>query len=147
MTLFEKDDKEEVLTRLNGIAPDTKPQWGKMNAAQMMAHCQAPFQTFFGQIVLRRGLLGFFFGKAIKKKLFSNKPWAKNLPTAKEFKMSGAKEFAEEKQKLIGYIHLFADEGYTITSTVHPIFGNLSSQEWATFVYKHLDHHLRQFGV
>lgn len=29
----------------------------------------------------------------------------------------------------------------------HSFFGKLTSQQWAALIYKHLDHHLRQFGV
>jgi hypothetical protein len=29
----------------------------------------------------------------------------------------------------------------------HPFFGKMSAKEWATIAHKHMDHHLRQFGV
>ena len=53
----------------------------------------------------------------------------------------------EEKAKLVHLIKRFSADGYTITETVHPFFGKMSSQEWALFAYKHLDHHLTQFGA
>lgn len=147
MNLFETDAAQEVLSRLHRISAATPANWGKMNAAQMMAHCQATFQVYFGELKMKRSLMGYLFGSMAKKKLFGPQPWARNLPTAPEFRIAGEKEFDVEKQKLVEYITRFSNEGYTITSTLHPFFGKLSAQEWATLAYKHLDHHLKQFGV
>ena len=147
MNLFEHSAVQEVLARLNTINANTPANWGKMNAAQMVAHCQATFQAYFGEIKMKRALIGRFFGKIAKRKLLSPKPWSRNLPTAREFKISNERNFEKERQKLIGYINRFVNEGYTITATKHPFFGEMSSQEWATLAYKHLDHHLRQFGA
>ena len=147
MNLFEPAATQEILTRMHEVKATTPPNWGKMNAAQMMAHCQAPFKAYFGEIKTRRGLMGILFGKMAKKKLFSDKPWPKGLPTDKKFIVKDEREFATEKEKLVGYINHFTKEGYTLTTFVHPFFGKMSSQEWAVLVYRHLDHHLRQFGV
>jgi hypothetical protein len=147
MNLFEPSAAQDLLSRLNNITATTAPHWGKMNAAQMMAHCQAPFKVYFGEMRLKRALMGYLFGKMAKKRLFGPKPWSKGLPTAPEFKITDEREFSVEKQRLAEYINRFSNEGYTITSTMHPFFGKLSSQEWATLAYRHLDHHLRQFGV
>ena len=147
MNLFEPSSAQEVLFRLNNITAATPAQWGKMNAAQMMAHCQATFQVYFGEKKMRRALAGYLFGKMAKRKLFSPQPWARSLPTAPQFKISDEREFEAEKEKLVRYINRFSNEGYTITSTLHPFFGKLSSQEWAVLAYKHLDHHLKQFGA
>lgn len=147
MTLFESGATQEILLRLNRLQSSAKPLWGKMSAAQMMAHCIVPIQTFFGEIKAKRGLAGILFGRMAKKKLVADKPWPQNLPTTPQFLIQDEKEFEREKEKLISYINRFATDGYTIISSTHPFFGKLSSQEWAVLGYKHLDHHLRQFGV
>jgi hypothetical protein len=146
-TLFEATTATEILNRLEKIQADTPPLWGKMNAAQMMAHCQAPFESFFSQKQLRRGLIGYLFGRVAKKKLFSEKPWPRSLPTAKAYTITNQREFNKEKEKLIGWINRFASEGYTVTTSTHPFFGKMSSQEWALLAYKHMNHHLTQFGA
>jgi hypothetical protein len=147
MNLFEPAAAQEILTRMDGIKANTPANWGKMNAAQMMAHCQAPFRSYFGETKMKRGLMGILFGKMAKKKLFSDKPWPKGLPTDKSFIVTEEKEFDIEKAKLIDCINHFTKEGYTITACTHPFFGKMSSQEWAVLGYKHMDHHLKQFGV
>ena len=145
--LFEPTTADEIITRLERIQSSTQPQWGKMNAAQMMAHCQAPFEVYFGEKKMKRGLVGILFGKMAKKKLFVDKPWPKSLPTAKEFIIKDERNLDAERTKLVNWVRRFSSEGYMVTQTVHPFFGKMSSQEWALLAYKHLDHHLQQFGV
>lgn len=65
-------------------------------------------------------MIGILFGKMAKKKLFSNKPWPKGLPTHKNFIVAEEKEFAIEKEKLVNCITHFAEEGYTVMACVHP---------------------------
>lgn len=55
MNLFEATATKEILTRMEGIKPTTPPNWGKMNATQMMAHCQAPLRAYFGEVKMKRG--------------------------------------------------------------------------------------------
>jgi hypothetical protein len=145
--LFEPTTAAEIISRIQMLQSNSRAQWGKMNVAQMMAHCQAPFEVYFGERKMKRGLMSLLFGKVAKKKLFTNKPWPKSLPTAKEFIIPDERNFNIEKTKLVDMVNRFSNEGINITSSTHPFFGKLSSQEWALFGYKHLDHHLQQFGV
>lgn len=147
MNLFDSSASEEILLRIERINANTPAAWGKMNAAQMMAHCQATFSAYFSEKKVKRGLASLLFGKVAKKKLFSNKPWPRGLPTDRGFVVADQRNFEVEKEKLLACINRFVDEGYTITSCVHPFFGKMSSQEWGMFGYKHLDHHLKQFGA
>jgi len=145
--LFEPATTSEIISRIEKLQPTSQGQWGKMNVAQMLAHCQAPLEVYFNEKKAKREIIGLFFGKIAFKQLISDKPWRRSLPTAKEFKITDVRNFEEEKLKLINIIHRFSTEGYTITSFTHPFFGKLSSQEYALFNYRHLDHHLQQFGV
>jgi hypothetical protein len=137
----------EMISRLHKITPDTPAQWGRMNAAQMMAHCQVPFHVYFGTVKLKQGLIGKLFGRMAKKKLLGDKPWSKNLPTAKEFVVAGQRELEAEKEKLIQLINRFATGSKNSANPVHPFFGKLSPAEWSTLAYRHLDHHLQQFSA
>jgi hypothetical protein len=145
--LFEPTTAAEIISRIEKLQPTSQPQWGKMNVAQMLAHCQRPLETYFSEKKSKRELMGLLFGKIAIKQLLSDKPWRRSLPTAKEFKVTDSRDFEEEKTKLIRIINRFSEEGYTIISFTHPFFGKLSSQEYALFNYRHLDHHLKQFGV
>ena len=147
MNLFDSSATEEILSRIERIKENTPAAWGKMNAAQMLAHCQATFYAYFSDRKVKRGLTSLLFGKVAKKKLFSDKPWPKGLPTDRSFVVADKRDFAVEKEKLLACINRFVEEGYTVISCVHPFFGKMSSQECGILSYKHLDHHLKQFGV
>jgi hypothetical protein len=145
--LFEPNVADLMISRLNTLTPGTQALWGKMNCAQMVKHCQAPFEVFFGNMEMKRSIIGMVFGKMARKKLFTDKPWKKSLPTAKEFIVTGQPEFEKEKSSLIEMIRRFAKEGSSAPDMMHPFFGKMTAQEWAMLSYKHLDHHLQQFGA
>jgi hypothetical protein len=144
--LFEAQTAQQIISRIQQLQPDAQPKWGKMSVTQMLAHCQQPFRAFFGEMSLKRSLVGILFGKMAKKKLLSDKPWSQNLPTAPEFKITNTREFEDEKQGLIQLVRRFTDEGKNIEQHKHPFFGDMTTAEWAVLHYRHLNHHLQQFG-
>ena len=122
MNLFDQSSVQEVLSRLNTITAYTPANWGKMNAAQMVTHCQAPFKVYFGEMKMKQPLIGRLFGKIAKRQLLSPKPWRRSLPTAPEFRIADERNFNTERENLVRYINRFATEGFTISSTIHPFF-------------------------
>jgi hypothetical protein len=146
-SLFNVTDTSEIIERIEKLQPAGKALWGKMNVAQMLAHCQMPFGVFFGEAKQKRGLAGTLFGALAKRRMLHEGQFAKNLPTAKNFIIKGDRNFDEEKVKLIDYIKRFNSSADRHTTHKHPFFGKMSGNEWAVLTYKHLDHHLRQFNV
>ncbi|GAB3922414.1 DUF1569 domain-containing protein [Mucilaginibacter myungsuensis] len=145
--IFDKIDNAELIARINRLHPASAAQWGKMNVAQMMAHVQVPMMLAFDDIEIKRGLIGLLFGKMAKKQLMSDAPFKKNLPTFRQAKMTGHKDFDIEKEKLKEYVDRFINDRVSLTQRPHPIFGILTLAEMNVLHYKHLDHHLQQFGV
>ena len=135
-----------ALARIDRITPATQPLWGRMDAAQMLAHCQALLQVYVGEMKLKQSFIGVLFGRMAKKKFFGDKPWPQSLPTAREFHVANARAFEAEKQKLVALIERSAGMAPAATA-VHPFFGRLKPAEWSRLLWLHLDHHLRQFGV
>jgi hypothetical protein len=147
-SLFNQQESNALIARVNQLSATAAPQWGKMNAGQMLAHCKVGFKVAVGETKLKRALLGYIFGKMGKKQLLQDKPFGKNLPTAKEFKVAGTADFSEEKITLVNYITRVQQTGPSVfTSGPHPFFGKMTTAEWDALMYKHLDHHLRQFGL
>jgi hypothetical protein len=145
--LFEPAVSGTIISRLEKITPSSVAIWGKMNAAQMMAHCQMPFRNFFGEDKVKRGLMGLLFGRIAKKQILADKPFKRNLPTAPSFVIADKRELEVERLKLIAQINRFTKEGKTVEPFKHTFFGHLTQSEWSSLFYKHLDHHLQQFGV
>ncbi|MBV9989551.1 MAG: DUF1569 domain-containing protein [Chitinophagaceae bacterium] len=146
--LFDPSAYQEILARIDRLTPDSKPLWGKMNVGQMLSHLQAPAAIGLGDVKLKQRLIGLLFGRIAKKKLFGDKPFKHNLPTDPSFVRDKTHDFETEKQKLKALLKRFHEGGAeAITKDPHPFFGKLSTEEWSSFSYKHLDHHLQQFGV
>ena len=148
-SLFNPSDNNEIVERINKLTSNSKALWGKMNVGQMLAHCQVPLLAAYGEVKTSRGLIGVLFGGFAKKKYITkDMPFEKNLPTDKLFVMTTPKEFEEQKSKLIPLVKRFATQKANgITKEPHPFFGKMSASEWDKLQMKHLDHHLRQFGV
>jgi Protein of unknown function (DUF1569) len=143
--LFEPSVKQEIIDRINRLTPQTQRQWGKMDVAQMLAHCQMPLGVATGKHTLKRNFFLSLIGPFFKKQLFNDKPFKKNLPTDKSFIMTNERDFEKEKLALIEMINKFS--ATTMSGEPHPFFGKLTKEEWSKGTWKHLDHHLQQFGV
>ena len=147
-SLFNAPDNQEVIDRINALSPASKPLWGKMQAAQMLAHAQQPLKVALGELKLKRGVMGFLFGKMAKKQMLAEGDLKRNMPTAREFLIRTDVLFEEEKKKLIALVQRFYQNGpQGLMKDDHPFFGKLTTEEWDKLQYKHLDHHLKQFGV
>jgi hypothetical protein len=147
-SIFNEVDKNEILQRIEKLTPETKALWGKMNVAQMLAHCVAAAQLPTGEIPTKKSPIQ-FLGRFFKKSFITEgKPFNKNSPTAPELRMVVEKDFNKEKANLIAAINkLHAEGGKAVTSDRHPFFGKMTKEEWGIINYKHPDHHLSQFGV
>ena len=147
-SLFTLEGSNEIVERINKLSAATPSQWGKMNVTQMLAHCQQPLHVAFGELRIKRGLIGILFSGYLKKKFSGDEPFKKNLPTARNFIVANPGEFEMEKLKLISLVKRFSSAGPTsLSKNLHPFFGKLTADEWDRLSWKHLDHHLQQFGA
>lgn len=144
-SLLDTESLTEIKNRLNTLSLESERKWGKMDVAQMLHHCQHPLNVSLGKGNVKKQFfpLAFLF----KKSLYNDKPWKQGLPTAKSFKITANKDFGPEKaelEKLIDEFHQLKNAAHW---EPHPLFGKFTPQQWGQMQYKHLDHHLRQFGV
>ena len=147
--LFDTATAEEVKERIGRMTPDSRREWGSMTAAQALAHCSVGMETALGDEKPPRVLAGRILGPVIKTlALRDDSPMRRNSPTVPGMVIQDDRDFQVEQARLIGSIDRFAKDGPTgCTTHPHAFFGALSPQQWAILTYKHLDHHLRQFGV
>jgi len=146
--LFERETLDEIISRIDKLQPTSPRQWGKMDVAQMMAHCSAAMDMASGRLNMPRVLIGRLLGPFVKPIYTNEKPFSKNSPTAKELVFSDARDFAREQEQLRAKVRQFHEGGEAqCTRHPHPFFGALTPQQWSRGSYKHLDHHLRQFGA
>lgn len=145
--LFQSETVEEVLSRLDKLQPASVRQWGKMDVAQMMAHCSAATDMASGRINPPRAFIGRVLGPFFRSVFTNDKPFSKNSPTDQQLVVSDARDFMREREQLKLKVRQFHEGGLgKCTRHPHPFFGELTPPEWGRGMYKHLDHHLRQFG-
>jgi hypothetical protein len=148
-SIFDQAANNEIIERINRLRTDSKAEWGKMNSSQVLAHMSQAFLSASGELKLKRVLMGVLFGGMMKKKVTrDDKPFSKGLPTDKTFIISDERDFEKEKAKLISLIERFSGAGpKAVTAEPHPFFGTMTPEQWDILMMKHIDHHLRQFGV
>ncbi len=148
-SLFDQAVVDEVTGRLARLGPDSARQWGTMTPAQAMAHCGVGLDMASGRAKLPRVFVGRIIGWMIKPMVLrDDKPMHRNSPTAPALIITDERELAAERERLRAAIVAFAAAGEAgCTSHPHAFFGRMAPREWAVLMYKHLDHHLRQFGV
>jgi hypothetical protein len=143
--LFDTTVKQDIIARINQLTAQSPALWGKMNVTQMLAHCQMPLGVATGKHKLKRNFFLSLIGPLFKKQLYNDTPFKRNLPTAKSFIIATPQEFEKEKEGLIDMIDQFS--AATMSGEPHPFFGRMTKEEWSKGTWKHLDHHLQQFGV
>jgi len=146
--VFDPAVVEGLLARLDSLRPDARPLWGRMNAAQMLAHGCLPYEQIEG---IRGGgpwLLCFLARLLAKRRVFDSKPFRHGIATPKEFMIADERDFQREKTRLVDFVRKHHGMGAAaFEGRVHASWGRLTAQEWNTLLWKHLDHHLRQFGA
>ncbi|TDU34260.1 uncharacterized protein DUF1569 [Gelidibacter sediminis] len=148
-TLFDQKVHQDVLKRVHMLTESATPKWGKMNVSQMVKHCQLPLLVAIGKMELTEKInpIKKLALKLYKPIMYNDKPWPESVTTPKDFVVNGAYNFEEEKAQLIRTINEFHAKALNMHWPKHPYFGNFSTDQWGKMQYKHLDHHLRQFGV
>lgn len=147
-SIYDKAANDSMIARINKLTPESKALWGKMNAAQMCRHCAIAIDIAFGKGDLKVNFLMKLLGKMLKKKVFYGGEMGKNSPTAKEFIITEDLDLQKTKAELITNFSRFASEGKSVIKTMnHPFWGKMTYEDWDALMWKHTDHHLKQFGV
>lgn len=147
-SLFDPTAHERFLARLGGLRPESGRAWGTMDAAQMLSHCALALEAATGDATLSRPLLARLLGRFFKKWLLGPKPFSKNSPTHPMLVMKSPKDFEAEKARLVAALRKFCAAGPDAAARYpHAFVGTLTGEEWGRMQFKHIDHHLRQFGA
>lgn len=147
--VFDETVTNKLIERINNLNPANKAVWGKMNVSQMLAHCNVTYELIYDNKHPKPNAFKKFILKlVVKPYVVTEKPYKKNSPTGPQFIIKGDKDFETEKKRLIEYIRKTQQLGSQHFDGLEShSFGILSKDEWNTLFYKHLDHHLTQFGA
>lgn len=150
LNTFDPATTTQTLNRLDKLSNTTKPQWGKMNAAQMMAHLSVPYDMAYGKKASNPSFFGKLMLKLFVKDLVvgETKPYPKNSRTSPDFIIADERDFEKEKARLIANIKETEAKGASyFEGKDSGAFGKLTAKQWSVQFYKHLDHHFTQFGI
>ena len=147
--IFNPEVAAGVVMRINQLTPETKPVWGTMSVDKMLAHCNVTYEMVYDNKHKKPGSIGRFVLKLLVKPTVTNeKPYRKKSQTAPAFIIKDERNFEQEKQRLVAYLQRVVQDGRkSFEGKESNSFGQLNADEWNNMFYKHLDHHLSQFGV
>jgi hypothetical protein len=147
-TLFDAAVYREVMRRVESIQPGSQRQWGKMSVTQMLEHTARALEIGAGKKTTTQAFLGKMIGWIFRKGFVGPQPFSKNSPTSPDFVVQGEPDFGRTKEKLktlLSEFHALGEDG--CDGNIHGFFGRMTGAEWGVTQFKHLDHHLRQFGA
>ncbi|MBK7128217.1 MAG: DUF1569 domain-containing protein [Crocinitomicaceae bacterium] len=147
--IFSNEITDQLMSRIHTLKADTPSKWGKMRVDQMLAHCSVSYEMALEDKHKKPSAFARFMLKMfIKNAVVSEKPYNHNLRTAPAFMIADERNFESEKKRLIEYLQKTQALGRSHFEGKESLsFGALTANEWNNLFYKHLDHHLKQFGV
>lgn len=143
--------KNEIVSRIGQVRPDSPRKWGKMTAPQMICHLNDSFLSVMGEREVSAA--SDIRAPRLMKWIALNMPmhWPQGVPTRPEIdqQMSGTApaEFAADVETLLGLVERFTRRPRDFQFQPHPMFREMTEREWMRWGYLHTDHHLRQFGA
>lgn len=144
--IYDDTTYEEVLARIDRLTADTRPRWGKLSAAQMCAHCAEIAEVAAGKPLEGTPWIAQLFRGMIRKMVVGDKPYPRSSRTHPQYVVADDRDFEEERARLRSILARLKAAGPN-DGVEHPLFGPMSADEKGWVGYKHLDHHLNQFGV
>jgi Protein of unknown function (DUF1569) len=146
-TIFDPDDRAALLGRIERLGPHSPRQWGKMTPAQMQVHIGDGLRIALGtkHCAPKRSPMSLRPVRWLV--IHSPIPWPKGAPTAPELLNPATGTWDADRTRLVADIKEVASRGQSADWAPHPAFGKLTGHSWGVLMWRHMDHHLRQFGL
>jgi len=145
-SLRNQKSRNSLLERLQLLTPETARKWGQMDASRMICHLGDALAMALGDLPVKPVQAGPFQHFPLKHLILYVFPMPKGVPTAPELLSTSPATFEADRRKVAeGIQRMAAAPGGA--GPVHPFFGPLTNDEWNALQHKHIDHHLKQFGL
>jgi Protein of unknown function (DUF1569) len=145
-TLFDPAAREQIRARVDRLTPERKPLWGRMDAGRAVVHLTSQLRAALGELECRPKKTP-MNNWLMRRLVIYWLPWPKGSPTAPEFLATPPATWDEDLAALRSAIDRFGAREEGGAWPPHPAFGPLTGHMWGVLAWRHLDHHLRQFGV
>lgn len=146
-SILNETDRAALLSRMHSLTASSTARWGKMDVVSMLRHLHLSMRMATGDLAVASVNKRPFQMFPLKHLLLYVVPFPKGAPTAKELYPDEASAFDEERATVVRLLEQIGAGPQDGTGPSHPLFGALSRREWGVVTYKHVDHHLKQFGV
>ncbi len=149
MSIFDPAGVDRFVARVESLRPDSAPRWGRMNAAQMLAHNSLIFESVrTGNYPRMNPVMRWIVARLIRGVVIGNRPYPRNSRTAPDWVVSDRRDLVAEQARIVENLQAVHALGRRhFEGKANPTFGVLSAEEWSTLLLKHLNHHLQQFGA
>ena len=145
-SIFNSRDHLELHERVQRLTTSQKPQWGTMTPLQMVAHLSDSLRMASGELEVAPKKVPLRFAP-LKQLVLYLLPMPKGVPTSPELVRRKPGDWSEEIAGLREELNGLVERGAEALAASHPAFGKLSAKQWGVLIYRHMDHHLKQFGV
>ncbi len=145
-SIFDPAARHALLARLDRVAPDTQPRWGTLTAPRMVSHLLDAVRMALGDVVISRRK-SFLANPIVRYLIIHVVPFPKGAPTAPRLLARAPESWAEDVAALKAVVERAAANETAGAWQPHPAFGAISTRDWGVLIYKHVEHHLTQFGA
>lgn len=145
-TLWNERDRRALDARLSRLTPDARPLWGTFDAPRMLCHITDAIRSATGEVPCA-SKAGPFRYPVIKTLVMFYLPWPKGVPTAPELLIRRPEAWPSEVARFRAAVDALTNRPTTGPWPIHAAFGRLTGTEWGRLLYRHTDHHFKQFGV
>ena len=145
-SIWQQDDQRELSDRLGRLAWDRRAEWGSFTAPKMVCHLADSLRMAMGDLKVAPRRLPIRY-PPLKQLVIYALPFPKGAPTAPELLRREPQAWTHDVADLQSLLARAATAGTTDAWPEHPAFGRLSRRAWGVLIYRHMDHHLRQFAA
>ena len=146
-SILNESDRAAICNRMSSLSASSTARWGKMNVTEMLQHLRLSARMTVGELQVPSSNKRAFQVWPLKHLILYVLPFPKGAPTAPELLPGAAESFEEERAAVLTLLNQIGTGPKQGAGPAHPLFGTLSWPEWGAVTYKHVDHHLKQFGA
>ena len=146
-TIFDATSRRSLLYRISHVRPDIQRRWGTMTPNQMICHLEDSLRCATGvtPTTPRKTIMS---NRLFRWIIIHVLPWPKGkAKTVKEMLATTPGEFEDDRRRLQEMLEKAASLTANGGWSPHPAFGDLSGRDYGVLIHRHVDYHLRQFGV
>jgi hypothetical protein len=146
-TIFDATSRQQLLDRVARLRPDSARRWGRMTPNEMMCHLEDSVRVATGEAPAK-SRPSFMSNPVLRTLIIHYVPWPKGrAKTVPEMQATQPSEFEADRQRLQAWLSKAGERGAAARWATHPAFGKMSGRDYGVLIYRHVDYHLRQFGV